>query len=150
MLARDNGEILPEGVGGNLLAFDEWAERILLRFVRLGDFLLPGFVEFLLADADDLLECAVERHAVEFRKFRPDFRDCIFAVVLRDVEYERETLRVGAEFGKQRVVREVVHVFEREQGVVEGRDAQQHVAVRIPGVKAHAARFELRRAFREP
>ena len=43
-----------------------------------------------------------------------------------------------------------MHVFEREERIVEGGDAQQHVAVGIPGVKAHARGFELRRTFGEP
>ena len=150
VFARNYGEVLPEGICSNLRAFDERPEGILLRLVCLGDFLFPRFVEFLLANPENFLECPVERHAVGFRKFRPDFRDSVFAVVPRDVEHEREPLRVGPEFGKKRVVRKVVHVFEREQAVIEGRDAQQHVAVAVPGVKAHAGGFKLRRTFGEP
>ena len=114
VLARDHREVLPEGFGRHFLAFDERSEGIPLCGVLFGNFLFPGFVQFLFADADDLLECGVERYAVETRKFRPDFWDGVFAVVFRDVAYEGETLRVGAEFRKQGIVGEVVHVFERE------------------------------------
>ena len=65
VLARNNGEVLPESFGGHLLAFDERAEGILLRLVLFGNFLFPGLVQFLFADADDLLECGIERYAVE-------------------------------------------------------------------------------------
>ena len=150
VLARDYGEVLPEGISGNLLAFDECAEGILLRLVGRGDFFFPGFVEFLLANPEDFFECPVERYPVGARKFCPDFWDGVFAVMLCDVAYECEALRVGPEFGKQRVVREVVHVFEREQAVVQHGDAQQHVAVGVPGVEPHAGGFELRRALGEP
>ena len=80
----------------------------------------------------------------------PDFGNGIFAVLLADVAYERKTLRVGAEFCKQRVVREVVHVGKREQGIVQCRHAEQHVAVGIPGIKTHAARFVLGSSFGKP
>ena len=43
-----------------------------------------------------------------------------------------------------------MHVFQREQVVVQCGNAEEHVAVRVPRVKAHAARFVLRCTFGKP
>ena len=43
-----------------------------------------------------------------------------------------------------------MHVGEREQTVVKGCYTEQHVAMGVPGVKAHTARFILGGTFGEP
>lgn len=43
-----------------------------------------------------------------------------------------------------------MHIRERHEAVVQGCRAEKHVAVRVPGVKAHARGFVLRRSFGKP
>ena len=124
VVARDYGEVLPEGAFGHLGALDERSEAVALCLVLFGNRLLPVVVEFLLANAEDLLDGAVEREAVELGHLVPNLGDGVFAVGGADVAHERESLRVGAEFREQRVVREVVHVGERKEAVVQGGHAQ--------------------------
>ena len=124
VLACDNREVLPEGAFGHLGAFDESAQGIALGLVLFGNGLFPVVVEFLFAYAEDLLDGTIEREAVVLGHFMPDLGHGVFAVFLADVTHQRETLRVGTKFCKQRIFRKFVHVGEREQTIVQGCHAE--------------------------
>ena len=99
VFACDNREVLPESIFRELCTFDERAKGILLGLVLFRDFLFPSVVEFLFADAKNILDGCVKCDPVETRHFRPDFRYGRFSIVLADVAYQRETLVVRPEFG---------------------------------------------------
>ena len=106
--------------------------------VVFSDFFFPGVVQFFFADAENFFYSSVQRGAVGAPEFFPNIRDGFVAVMLYNVEHERKTLCVRSKFGKERVVRKFVHVGERHEAIVERCRAEEHVAVRIPGVKTHA------------
>ena len=104
----------------------------------LGDFFFPGVVQFFFANAQYFFDGSVERGAVGATQFLPDVRNGFVTVVLDDVKYECKALRVGAKFCKERIFREITHVRERHEAVVQRCCTEKHVSVSVPTVETHA------------
>ncbi len=73
----------------------------------------------------------------------PDFWNCVRTVFGVDEPDKGKSLGVGTEFRIERIVREIVHECQIEKSIVQRGNAEQHVAVAVPGVEPHSGGFEL-------
>lgn len=111
---------------------------------------LPFSVEGIFVDADDFSERARKGDPMRLGKLVPDFRNGVWTVFGVDEPDKGKSLGVGTEFRFERIVRKIVHVCQIEKTVVQCGNAEQHVAVAVPGVEPHPGGFELRGSLGKP